>query len=78
MNCKECKYGELTKDIFTGGFFYLCTNECEIPFGGFGDTEIPSSKTVIDCPFGEKREHSRTLSLKVNVSLPQPIKENKE
>lgn len=55
MTCKECKYGELTKDIFTGGFFYLCTNECEIPFGSFGDMQIPSSKTVIDCPFGEKR-----------------------
>lgn len=56
MTCKECKFGELTKDIFTGKYFYLCTNECEIPFGGFGDTEIPSSKTVLDCPFGEKIE----------------------
>lgn len=56
MTCKECKYGKLTKDIFTGGFFYLCTNDCEITFGGFGDMQIPSSKTVIDCPFGEKRE----------------------
>ena len=54
MTCKECKFGELTKDIFTGKYFYLCTNECEIPFGGFGDMQIPSSKVVIDCPFGEK------------------------
>lgn len=75
MTCKECKFGELTKDIFTGGFFYLCTNECEIPFGDFGDMQIPSSKTVINCPFGEKREHSRTLNPKVNVGLAQPIKE---
>ena len=63
MTCKECKFGALTKDIFTGDFFYRCTNECKIPFGGFGDMQIPSSKIVIDCPFGEKREHSRTLNL---------------
>lgn len=78
MTCKECKFGELTRDIFTGSFFYLCTNGCEIPFGGFGDMEVPSSKIVIDCPFGEKREHSRTLRPKVNIGLPQPVKENKE
>lgn len=66
MTCKECKFGELTKDIFTGGFFYLCTNDCEIPFGGFGDMEIPSSKTVVDCPFGEKGDCPSINSKVVN------------